>query len=110
MRRDVSMNEGEAVGQDFDSYVACGWSPRILWFSSMQLSGLYMGEGHRLEPEDLGLKWKEGVRMMQSYKICLTLSPLEKRVASLETPGWRKVAGSLRQLLPFFPPYPSLPS
>lgn len=86
MRRDVSKNEGEAVGQDFDSYVtygllgSCGFLP----CSSL---GLSVGERHRLEPEEFGLKWKEGVRMMQSYKIYLTASPLEKRVASLETPG-----------------------
>lgn len=49
MRRDVSMNEREAVGQDFDSYVACGHLGSCGFLPCSSL-GLSVGEGHRLEP------------------------------------------------------------
>lgn len=51
------------------------------------------GRGYdRIEPGDLGLRQKERVRMMKSYRTCLTASspPMEKRVASLEAPGWKE--------------------
>lgn len=69
--------------------VACGYLRPcdFLPCISLGLSRGGMGVAHRLEPDDLGLRWKEGVRMMKSYRTCLTPHPMEKRLASLETPG-----------------------
>lgn len=87
IRRDVSVSGAEVagwslVGQDFNPCVACGYLGPcgFLPCSPQGLSSRkWVGEGHRLEPEDLGLRWKEGVRMMKSYRTCLTTLSLSWR-------------------------------
>lgn len=102
------------VGQDFDSPppALCNqWSPWTLWFSSMQPPGAQQRHGgNRVEPEDVGLRWKEGVRRIKSYRTCLTL-PSWRREQPSQKPqaGGRRLvcvfgwARSLRLFLPFSP-------
>lgn len=80
MRRDVSGGEvvgGSLVGHDFNLLVAYGHlGPRgFLPCSPLRHSrgmggviGVGLGGHNRIDPRDLGLRWKEKVRMMQSYR------------------------------------------
>ena len=94
--KDVSVSGGsrqELDGSGFQPMCSL-WSPGTLRFSSLQPSGAQQKwAGHRVEPEGLGLRWKEGVRMMKSYRTYHTPTPMEKTVASLETPDWRQGLG-----------------
>lgn len=86
-KREVCVSRGEAggrslIGQDFNSCVACDHLGPVVFFHAAP--GLSRGQRqsggrgrrcNRLEPEDLGLRWKEGVKSMKSYRTCLTLPP-----------------------------------
>lgn len=83
-KREVSVSRGEAAGrsltgQDFNSCVAL--DPVVFFHAALGLSRGQRQSGgrgrgcNRVEPEDLGLRWKEGVKSMKSYRTCLTLPP-----------------------------------
>lgn len=87
--------------------VACAHLGPVVFFPAAPW-GSAEGAGHRVEPEALGLRWKEGVRMMKSCRTYLTPHPSGEEGGLPGNPRLDEGARSLRLFLPLSPNYPFL--